>query len=317
LEFSELFLKDPQVETTKLKLDFEPNFEVSLFVKREDRIHPFISGNKFRKLKYNFLEAKEKGFQQLLTFGGAYSNHISAVASLGHEFGFETIGIIRGEELGKDIESTLLSNPTLQFAREKGMKLAFVTREQYRDKEKDYFTHRLRQNYGDFFLIPEGGTNDLAIKGCEEILQEEDRQFDFVCVAVGTGGTLSGLINSSASHQRILGFPALKGDFLKSEIEKYTIRKEGWSLINDYHFGGYGKVNEDLVNFINKFSHEQHIPLDPVYTGKMFFGIFDLIKKGYFFKGAKILAIHTGGLQGIKGMNLRFKRKNIPLRIYE
>ncbi len=313
MEFSELFLKDPKVETTKLKLDFE----VSLFVKREDSIHPFISGNKFRKLKYNLLEAKEKGFQRLLTFGGAYSNHISAVAALGHEFGFETIGIIRGEELAKNMESTLLSNPTLKFARDKGMKLEFVTREYYREKDKDYFIDRLRQDHGDFFLIPEGGTNDLAIKGCEEILAEEDRQFDFICVAVGTGGTIAGLINSSASHQSILGFPALMGDFLKGEINKYTIRKEGWSLINDYHFGGYGKVNEDLINFINKFNHEQHIPSDPVYTGKMFYGIFDLIKKGYFFKGAKILAVHTGGLQGIKGMNLRFKRKNNPLSIYE
>lgn len=313
MEFSELFLKDPQVETTKLKLDFE----VSLFVKREDNIHPFISGNKFRKLKYNLLEAKEKGFQRLLTFGGAYSNHISAVAALGHEFGFETIGIIRGEELAKNMESTLLSNPTLKFARDKGMKLEFVSREYYREKDKDYFIDRLRQDHGDFFLIPEGGTNDLAIKGCEEILAEEDRQFDFICVAVGTGGTIAGLINSSASHQSILGFPALMGDFLKGEINKYTIRKEGWSLINDYHFGGYGKVNEDLINFINKFNHEQHIPLDPVYTGKMFYGIFDLIKKGYFFKGAKILAVHTGGLQGIKGMNLRFKRMNNPLSIYE
>ena len=272
MEFSELFLKDPKVETTKLSLGFEPNNGVSLFVKREDRIHPFISGNKFRKLKYNFLKAKAHGFRQLLTFGGAYSNHITAVASLGHEFGFKTIGIIRGEELAKNMETTLLSNPSLKFASDRGMKLAFVTREQYREKEKDYFIDELRQNYGDFFLIPEGGTNDLAVKGCEEILQEEDHQFDFICVSVGTGGTISGLINSSEPHQRILGFPALKGNFLQGEINAYAIRKEGWSLINDYHFGGYGKVNEDLVNFINDFSQEQNIPLDPIYTGKMFYG---------------------------------------------
>ncbi|WP_377179973.1 1-aminocyclopropane-1-carboxylate deaminase/D-cysteine desulfhydrase [Namhaeicola litoreus] len=305
------------METTEIELDFTPNFDVSLFVKREDKIHPFISGNKFRKLKYNFFDAKEKGFKQLLTFGGAYSNHISAVASLGHEFGFKTIGVIRGDELGQNLQYTFDQNPTLKLASEQGMVFEFVSRPLYREKENETFINSLGKKFGEFYLIPEGGTNELAIKGCEEILTEKDEIFDYICVAVGTGGTIAGVINSSSIHQKVLGFPALKGDFLTEEIEKYTIRMGSWSLINDYHFGGYGKVNEDLINFINKFRFDKNIPLDPIYTGKMFYGIFELIKKGFFFKGAKILVVHTGGLQGIKGMNKQFERKKIPLKIYE
>ena len=161
-------------------------------------------------------------------------------------------------------------------------------------------------------MIPEGGTNELATKGCEEILIEEDKTFDIICSPVGTGGTISGLINASQPHQKILGFPALKGDFLQKEISKFTV-KSNWELVTDYHFGGYAKINCTLVEFINRFKQEYNIPLDPIYTGKMMFGIFDLIKKGYFEKGAKILAIHTGGLQGMDGMNIKLKQKNLPL----
>ena len=162
--------------------------------------------------------------------------------------------------------------------------------------------------------MPEGGTNELAIKGCEEILTNQDKIFNFVCVPVGTGGTISGLINSANENQKILGFPALKGDFLRKEISLFT-RKDQWSLINDYHFGGYGKINSELITFINQFKQETKIPLDPVYTGKMIFGIVDLIRKGYFKNGSKILAIHTGGLQGISGMNMKLQQKGLPLII--
>jgi len=161
-------------------------------------------------------------------------------------------------------------------------------------------------------MIPEGGTNELAVKGCEEIFIEEDKTFDIICCPVGTGGTISGLINASEPHQKILGFPALKGDFLQKEIGKFTA-KSNWELVTDYHFGGYAKINSTLVEFINRFKQEYNIPLDPIYTGKMMFGIFDLIKKGYFKKGAKILAIHTGCLQGIDVMNIKLKQKNLPL----
>ena len=289
------------------------DYDVSLYLKREDKIHPFISGNKYRKLKYNLFKAEELNKDTLLTFGGAYSNHISAVAYTGKEFDFKTVGIIRGDELDENIEEILKNNLTLQSAKEHGMEFKFVSRSDYRLKHTDVFIDDLRKEFGDFYLIPEGGTNKHAIKGCEEILKNKDDKFDVICSAIGTGGTIAGLINSAKEHQKILGFPALKGDFLRKEIEKYTIQNLNWSLITDYHFGGFAKVNGDLINFINNFKEETNIPLDPIYTGKMMFGIVDLIKKGFFKDGSKILAIHTGGLQGINGMNSRLKQKGLPL----
>lgn len=281
---------------------------IELYVKRDDRIHEFVSGNKYRKLKYNLLEAESLGHDTLLTFGGAYSNHIAATAYAGKMFGFKTIGVIRGDELKDKVEE----NETLSFAKSNGMKFEFVSREIYREKTKSSFIQGLKHFFGDFYLVPEGGTNKLAVKGCEEILTEEDLDFNFVCSAIGTGGTISGIINSSKPNQQILGFPALKGDFLKADIAKFTT-KSNWDVITNYHFGGYAKINKDLVSFINKFKVDNNIPLDPVYTGKMMYGIFDLIEKGFFKKGTKILAIHTGGLQGIDGMNSVLKKKNLPI----
>ncbi|URC14677.1 1-aminocyclopropane-1-carboxylate deaminase/D-cysteine desulfhydrase [Flavobacterium sp. B183] len=281
---------------------------ITLTIKREDLIHPFVSGNKFRKLKYNLLQAKTEHQETLLTFGGAFSNHIAAVAYAGKEKGFRTIGIIRGEELFDKIEE----NPTLKFAQENGMQFEFVTREEYRHKNEDSFIEKLKDKFDDFYLVPEGGTNELAVKGCEEILTEEDAIFDFVCCAVGTGGTISGLINSALPNQKILGFPALKGDFLTDEIRIFA-KKDNWDLISDYHFGGYGKVNLELIEFINTFFEETKVPLDPIYTGKMVFGVIDLIHKNYFPEHSRILLIHTGGLQGIAGMNIKLKQKKLPI----
>ncbi|WP_100612139.1 1-aminocyclopropane-1-carboxylate deaminase/D-cysteine desulfhydrase [Confluentibacter lentus] len=283
------------------KINLPDELGVELFLKREDDIHPFISGNKYRKLKYNIEEAQKKGFKKLLTFGGAYSNHIAAVAYAGHAFDFETLGIIRGDELRDKIGG----NATLSFAKKHDMQFEFVTREAYR-------TEKLINDYQDYYIIPEGGTNALAVKGCAEILTETDAEFNYICTSVGTGGTVSGLINCSQPSQQVLGFPALKGSFLQEDISKF-VSKTNWKLITDYHFGGYAKINLELIRFINEFKGKQRIQLDPVYTGKMIFGIFDLIQKGYFPKGSKILAIHTGGLQGIEGMNNVLKQKNLPL----
>ncbi|TYA59704.1 1-aminocyclopropane-1-carboxylate deaminase/D-cysteine desulfhydrase [Formosa maritima] len=279
-----------------------------VYLKPDYLNHHFISGNKYRKLKYNLLEAEQLNKNVLLTFGGAFSNHIAAVAAAGHEFGFKTIGIIRGEELANKITD----NPTLAFARKQGMHFHFISREVYRDKTSEDFIDKLKAKYGDFYLIPEGGTNNLAVKGCEAILTETDTAFDFICCPVGTGGTISGLINASLPEQKILGFPALKGDFLKEEISKFA-NKSNWDLITDYHFGGYAKINTELVSFINRFKATNRIPLDPIYTGKMMFGIYDLMGKGFFPKDSKILAIHTGGLQGIEGMNAKLLSKNLPI----
>jgi len=284
---------------------------VSLYVKREDRLHKYVSGNKFRKLKYNILEAKEQRKEVLLTFGGAYSNHISATAYAGKIHGFKTIGVIRGDELGKDLATTLARNATLKFASDNGMRFYFVSRSRYRNKMDVNFIAELKDVFGDFYLIPEGGTNELAIKGCEEILTKEDSEFDYICCAVGTGGTISGIINSIQPHQKILGFPALKGDFLHEEIENLINKQADWKLITDYHFGGFAKINEELVRFINSTKAKYGLALDPVYTGKMLFGITDLIAKNYFPKESKVLLIHTGGLQGIKAMNQKLRKKKL------
>ncbi len=287
---------------------FIENSSIKMAIKREDLIHPFISGNKYRKLKYNIEEAKRIGATSLLTFGGAFSNHIAAVAYAGKVNGFKTIGVIRGEELGLNQEL----NPTLQYAKICGMHLEFITRASYRKKTSKDFIGELKDRFGDFYLLPEGGTNNLAVKGCEEILQGDDFNFDYICCAVGTGGTISGIINASQRHQKILGFPALKGDFLQQDIRKFA-NQDHWDLITDYHFGGYGKIKPELITFINRFKRVYNIPLDPIYTGKMLFGVFDLIEKGFFSKDSKLLVIHTGGLQGIAGVNAMLKRKNQPL----
>ncbi|MFC4738916.1 1-aminocyclopropane-1-carboxylate deaminase/D-cysteine desulfhydrase [Flavobacterium ponti] len=291
-----------EIKTQKIKIN---NSNVELYIKREDLIHPLISGNKYRKLKYNLIEAKNENHSTLLTFGGAFSNHILAVASAGFENNFKTIGVIRGEELFDKIEQ----NPTLKKAKELGMQFKFVSREDFRNKNNKDFLEGLKAQFGELYLLPEGGTNQLAIKGCEEILTKEDKMFTHVCCSIGTGGTISGIINSSFSGQQIVGFPSLKGDFISNEISNF-VQKSNWNIISDYHFGGYGKITDELIRFINDFNSKSNIPLDPIYTGKMMFGIYDLIKNEYFPKGSKILAIHTGGLQGIKGMNELLKKQN-------
>lgn len=289
------------------------NTDYTLYIKREDLLHPYVSGNKYRKLFYNLQSAKADNHGALLTFGGAFSNHILAVAAAGNEQGMKTIGVIRGEELRDKISE----NPTLQKAQEFGMVFEFVSRETYRNKNEEAFIQKLKEQFGDFYLMPEGGTNNLAVKGCEEILTDADADFDFICCAVGTGGTISGIINSSKVGQQVLGFPALKGDFLTEDICKF-VAQSNWQLVSDYHFEGYAKVTKELIEFINDFYQKYQVPLDPVYTGKMAFGVLDLIEKKKFPKGSKILMIHTGGLQGIAGMNILLKQKNqIEIQFYE
>jgi len=305
-----LFIENTNSRILQIHFSEISDKDISLFMKREDELHPFISGNKYRKLKYNLEEASRLKHNTLLTFGGAYSNHIAATAAAGFECNFKTIGVIRGDEFADNLEEVLRQNPTLKFASEHNMEFEFVSRNDYRNKTSIEFVENLKQKFGDFYLVPEGGTNNFAVKGCEEILTEQDEQYDVICVAIGTGGTISGIINSVKKHQKVLGFPALKGDFLKNEINKYVLKMDNWSLNTNYHFGGYAKISKELITFINNFKNETKIPLDPVYTGKMMFGIVDLIKNNFFKKGTKILAIHTGGLQGIDGMNLLLKKKN-------
>jgi 1-aminocyclopropane-1-carboxylate deaminase len=282
------------------------NSSISLFIKREDLLHPFVSGNKFRKLKYNLIEAKKRNIKTIITFGGAFSNHIAATAFACQENGFDSVGVIRGEELKTKIEE----NPTLKFAQNCGMKFEFVSREDFRIKNSDEFLYRLKEKYDNHYLVPEGGTNELAVLGCQEILNETDDFFDYICCCVGTGGTISGIINSSKKNQKIIGFSALKGDFLKNEIRKFA-KNNNWELNSDYHFGGYAKVTPVLIEFMNDFYKKNKMKLDPVYTSKMVFGVLDLIDKNFFPKNSKILMIHSGGLQGIAGMNLKLENKKL------
>jgi len=290
-----------EIKTQEISLPLLKEKEIKLFIKRTDQTHQHISGNKWYKLKYNLIEAKKQGLETLLTFGGAYSNHIAATACAAQEKSFKSIGIIRGEE-------HFPLNPTLQFAKDNRMLLRYVSRSDYREKTTPDFLEQLKVKFGDFYLIPEGGSNELAIQGTAEILDANDTH-DFVCCAVGTGGTIAGIINSTNSKQTVIGLPAIKGfDLLQKDIESWT-NKQNWKLINDYVCGGYAKVNEELVQFINEFYSTQNIPLDAVYTGKMMMGILDLVAKDYFPKGSTILAIHTGGLQGNKGMSERLMIK--------
>ncbi len=297
-------------ENIQIHLSLLEEHGVELYVKREDLLHPYISGNKFRKLKYNIKKAKSMSKHCLVTFGGAYSNHILATAAVGKEFGFKTVGIIRGEELGIDLKKTLDQNPTLKQAHLFGMEFMFISRTKYQQKTETSFLRELDNQHPNSYILPEGGTNELAIKGCEEILSAEDHQFTHITCAMGTGGTVTGIINSSQPNQQILVFPSLKGNWIRDEINSLQPNKQNWEIISDYHFKGYGKVSDELITFINQFKKETSILLDPIYTGKMMFGVLDSIKKNQFKKGSKILAIHTGGLQGIEGMNIQLKQKN-------
>ena len=267
--------------------------DVSVTIKRLDLVHPQISGNKFYKLKYNFLEAQRLSLKKVLTFGGAYSNHIATTAFAAHLCGFESIAIIRGEELAQRP-----LNSTLMTAQQLGMQLEFINREDYRQKNSMAFLEQLQIRYPEHYVIPEGGTNALAIQGCKEILTPTDlTRFDLICCAVGTGGTLTGLIEASAEHQQVLGFSALKGDFLTQDIQQWTT-KRNWRLTDEFCQGGYAKTTAELMHFIQQFEARHQIALEQVYTGKMLLGIEKMLQRDDIAKDQRILIIHTGGLQG-------------------
>ena len=272
---------------------------INVLIKREDLNHPFISGNKWWKLKYNLDEAIRQKKNTILTFGGAYSNHIFAAAAAAKECGLKSIGIIRGEE-------NLPLNTTLSFAKENGMELHYISRNEYRDKDNPDFIQELHQQFGDFYLIPEGGTNSLAVKGCAEFAEQEllKIEFDHVLLPVGTGGTIAGLICGLPSEKNIMGVSVLKdGGFLQQEIENlissYNSKSyTNWSVLTSYHHGGYAKVTPELLTFIKEMKEKHSLPLDPVYTGKLMWAVIKEIERGALKKGSTVLVIHTGGLQG-------------------
>ncbi|MEU9844540.1 pyridoxal-phosphate dependent enzyme [Actinomadura sp. NPDC048032] len=260
-----------------------------LFLKRDDLVHPELPGNKWRKLRHNIGPAREHG--TLLTFGGAYSNHIRAVAAAGAMYGFATIGVIRGEE-------HLPLNATLAHARRMGMRLAYMDRATYRRKHEPDVVAALRERWGDFYLLPEGGSNAPAVRGCAE-LGAEVPGFDVVCCPCGTGGTLAGLAAGLAPRQRAVGFSVLKGGFMAGEVERlqretYGGRRGDWSVQDDFHFGGYARTTPELEAFAADFAGRHGIVLDRVYTAKMMFGVLALAGRGAFPEGARVLAVITG-----------------------
>jgi len=289
----------------QLHSTFLEQAEIQLYVKRDDLIHPQFGGNKWRKQKYNLIHASQQNFDTLLTFGGAWSNHIYATAAAARHFGFNSIGIIRGEK------HTPL-NATLSFAESCDMQLHYVSRAEYRKKHEAAFQQKLKQQFGEVYILPEGGSNALALKGCEEIVQEindEIKQpFDVICCASGTGATLAGLVKALKPEQSAIGFSALKGGaFLNDEVKKFLGDKhqsKNWRIETDFHFGGYAKINDDLIHFMRDFEAQYGFALDAVYTGKMFYGLFDLIKNKHFKAGSSIVTVHSGGLQGNKGFKL-------------
>ncbi len=278
-----------------------------LLIKREDLIHPDISGNKWRKLKYNLQEARKAGFSKLLTFGGAYSNHLAATAAAGKLYRFATTGIVRGEKV-------LPLNPTLQYAENCGMELVFVSRSAFRNKTEENFLQAQGIDPDIHYVIPEGGSNCLALKGVAESVAELKKQLpvppDFVATACGTGATLAGLVTGLQGERKALGVPVLKGGFIGKEVNAFlqnctSNSWQNWQTAEDYHFGGYAKFQPELIQFINQFKIDFNISLDPVYTGKLAFALFDLAGRGFFPKRSTIVMFHTGGLQGIAGFNER------------
>lgn len=286
---------------------------------RLDRLDAELSGNKWFKLKYNLIHAHSGNHKQLLSFGGYYSNHLHALAAAGHRFGFKTVGVVRGAEPQK-------YGPTLQDLVKYGMHLKFVSRESYRNKTCDKFLSTLKKEFGDFFLIPEGGSNILGVKGCTEIVtglwNEPSCGPDFIVMGCGTGATLAGVVLGTQGRSKVLGVSALKGAQyleqnvldLMTEFGKYkgvahAVSRGSWQIYHDYHFGGFAKLTPELVSFMDMFSSASSLPLEPVYVGKTLYAIHDLIRKAVIPEGARVLLIHTGGLQGVRGMDARMQKQ--------
>jgi 1-aminocyclopropane-1-carboxylate deaminase len=286
--------------------------KIALYVLRLDTIDLYAGGNKLFKLKYNLAEVKTQGYKKLLTFGGAWSNHLAAIAAglqgAVSSKQLEVIAVVRGEE-PKELSDTL------RFCKEKGIQLHFVSREEYRRKNEKNFIEELKNKFGDFYLLPEGGSNALAVKGCREIPDLVNIDFDVICCPVGSGATIAGIANGLKEEQRALGFVVLKGGtYLEDVITKLRTPLSpkatplkgdkhfaNFKLFHDYHFGGFAKTTPQLLTFKKDFEENFGFELDHIYTSKMFYGIFDLATKNYFKENTTVIAVHTGGLQGNKG----------------
>lgn len=282
----------------ELKAPLFQEKDIQVFIKRDDMIHPYISGNKWRKLKYSLQEAQSTGKSTLVTFGGAWSNHLLATAAAAAKFGFKSYGFVRGEAV---------DNAVLSLCKIFGMQLIFVDRTAYKDKELLFDRQFGRDNQA--FFIDEGGFGPLAAKGVSELMDELENNYQHIFCACGTGTTLAGLLQglTSNSTTQIHGIPVLKaGSFIYEEVKALGIDPEGVILHTEYHFGGYAKTKPELIDFVKEFSQNTGILIEPTYTGKLFYGVYDLIKQDYFKPKSKILLIHSGGLTGLLGMLDKF-----------
>jgi 1-aminocyclopropane-1-carboxylate deaminase/D-cysteine desulfhydrase-like pyridoxal-dependent ACC family enzyme len=282
---------------------FEEN-DIKVLLKRDDLIHPIISGNKWRKLKFNVEKYKALNATAILTFGGAYSNHIAACAELCADVKIPSIGIIRGDELNEN------SNETLKAAAKNGMKLIFTSREEYALREEKYYHEELRRRHGHVFIVPEGGANYYGVLGCTEIMKEVEQDVDYVFCAAGTATTVSGILLSTEAQVRAVS--ALKGGTFLADNVRMRLREFGYEndeiaesmanfeLLDDFHHGGYAKHTAELIEFMKEFRESCKVELDYVYTAKMMSALFSQIKKGKVKKNSTVLAVHTGGLQGNK-----------------
>jgi len=270
-----------------------PDKGVHIWLKRDDLIHPEVPGNKWRKLKYNLAEAAKQGQGTLLTFGGAYSNHIRAVAAAGFYCGISTIGIIRGEE-------HMPLNPSLAYAANRGMRLSYMDRATYRRKSAPEVIAALRQEFGSFYLLPEGGSNELGVLGCSEITAEIEIDFDVICCPCGTGGTLAGISAGLKSSQYAVGFSSLKGgkslEREVTELQQHTFGtcSDNWRIEHGFHFGGFARKTAELDMFIADFLNRHGFGLEWVYVAKMMYGMYVLIKAGAFGSGSHVVAVITG-----------------------
>ena len=285
-------------QTTILYDQLFDDKEIELSMLRLDEVHPEISGNKFYKLIYFLEEAAKSTHKTIITFGGAYSNHLAATAFACTQAGIECIGIVRGEK-----PSTL--SPTLTFCINHGMHLQFISRTEFKLISDQSFLTELERNYGDHILIPEGGFSEKGAKGASLITGYFQDSYTHVCLPAGTATTFAGIMNGTRNKSKILAFDILKNrDDIENRLQFLKAGKnENYEIIAGYHFGGYAKKTNELLQFMNEFYRKHTIPLDFVYTGKMMFGVYDLISKNYFAKGAKILCLHTGGLQGNQSLS--------------
>ena len=272
-----------------------------LNIKRDDLLHPLISGNKWRKLKYNLVHMQQQGKTELLTFGGAFSNHIHACAAAGKEFNLTTHAIVRGPELD-------LNNPTLKFAQQCGMQLHAVNRLEYKQRHDKAYLAELQTRFPNAYILPEGGTNEFAIEGCKELAQSLP-EHDYLICPTGSGGTLAGLIEGSSNKTNLLGIAVLKqAEYLRDEIQTLSPKaksQKNWQLLTQFHDGGYGRFSTELWRFCQHMQQQHHLPLEPIYSGKMMYALWQLIHDDYFAANSRIIAIHTGGLQGLEGLKYR------------